>query len=124
MMEKLEAPQTFLGLKAMIKEVDEDQDGQISFREVIIYIFLSVLKYPVKVDNINWHNDELIFEDNMNILFNIEVRDKKKSFKTAEPEIKPLENLNRLKIFTKIEKIILLCISFYLTSFNNQRKKT
>ena len=34
MMEKLEAPQTFLGLKAMIKEVDEDEDGQISFREV------------------------------------------------------------------------------------------
>ena len=36
MMEKLEAPQTFLGLKAMIKEVDEDQDGQISFREVSV----------------------------------------------------------------------------------------
>ena len=36
MMEKLEAPQTFLGLKAMIKEVDEDEDGQISFREVIM----------------------------------------------------------------------------------------
>ena len=34
MMEKLEAPQTFLSLKAMIKEVDEDEDGQISFREV------------------------------------------------------------------------------------------
>ena len=34
MMEKLEAPQTFLGLKAMIKEVDEDEDGEISFREV------------------------------------------------------------------------------------------
>lgn len=36
MMEKLEAPQTFLGLKAMIKEVDEDQDGQISFREFLL----------------------------------------------------------------------------------------
>ena len=36
MMEKLEAPQTYLGLKAMIKEVDEDQDGEISFREVSI----------------------------------------------------------------------------------------
>lgn len=34
MMEKLGAPQTHLGLKAMIKEVDEDNDGQISFREV------------------------------------------------------------------------------------------
>ena len=34
MMEKLEVPQTFLALKAMIKEIDEDQDGIISFREV------------------------------------------------------------------------------------------
>ena len=41
MMEKLEAPQTFLGLKAMIKEVDEDQDGQISFREVSICLIIS-----------------------------------------------------------------------------------
>ena len=34
MMEKLGEPQTHLSLKAMIKEVDEDNDGQISFREV------------------------------------------------------------------------------------------
>lgn len=34
MMEKLEAPQTHLGLKNMIKEVDEDFDGKLSFREV------------------------------------------------------------------------------------------
>lgn len=34
MMEKLGAPQTHLGLKAMIKEVDEDDDNRISFREV------------------------------------------------------------------------------------------
>merc|ERR1711913_164931 len=34
MMEKLQAPQTHLGLKAMIKEVDED--GAISFREFLI----------------------------------------------------------------------------------------
>ncbi|XP_019861644.1 PREDICTED: EF-hand domain-containing protein D2-like [Amphimedon queenslandica] len=33
MMEKLGEPQTHLGLKAMIKEVDEDHDNQISFRE-------------------------------------------------------------------------------------------
>ena len=37
MMEKLEAPQTHLGLKAMIKEVDEDFDDKISFREVSMY---------------------------------------------------------------------------------------
>lgn len=34
MMEVLGAPQTHLGLKAMISEVDEDNDGRISFREV------------------------------------------------------------------------------------------
>lgn len=34
MMEKLGAPQTHLGLKDMIREVDEDFDGKLSFREV------------------------------------------------------------------------------------------
>nr|CAD7203248.1 unnamed protein product [Timema douglasi] len=34
MMEKLGAPQTHLGLKSMIAEVDEDGDSKISFREV------------------------------------------------------------------------------------------
>ncbi|MGH0118311.1 UNVERIFIED_CONTAM: hypothetical protein FKN15_048547 [Acipenser sinensis] len=38
MMEKLGAPQTHLGLKNMIKEVDEDFDGKLSFREVLMYI--------------------------------------------------------------------------------------
>ena len=33
-MERLRAPQTHLGLKAMIIEVDEDRDGKLSFREV------------------------------------------------------------------------------------------
>ncbi|XP_065357151.1 EF-hand domain-containing protein D2 homolog [Calliphora vicina] len=36
MMEKLGAPQTHLGLKDMIKEVDEDNDGKISFREFLL----------------------------------------------------------------------------------------
>merc|ERR1712012_503897 len=36
MMEKLGAPQTHLGLKAMIKEVDEDDDSAISFREFLM----------------------------------------------------------------------------------------
>lgn len=35
-MEKIGAPQTHLGLKAMIKEVDEDDDGRISFREFLL----------------------------------------------------------------------------------------
>lgn len=34
MMEKLGMPQTHLALKEMIKQVDEDKDGKISFREV------------------------------------------------------------------------------------------
>jgi len=34
MMEKLGTPQTHLALKAMIREVDEDCDNRISFREV------------------------------------------------------------------------------------------
>ena len=32
MMERLGAPQTHLGLKAMMKEIDEDGDGAIAFR--------------------------------------------------------------------------------------------
>ncbi|XP_015759901.1 PREDICTED: EF-hand domain-containing protein D2-like [Acropora digitifera] len=34
MMEKLGAPQTHIGLKNMIAEIDEDSDGKVSFREV------------------------------------------------------------------------------------------
>jgi hypothetical protein len=41
MMEKLGAPQTHLGLKAMIKEVDEDGDNKISFREVCQTSYIS-----------------------------------------------------------------------------------
>lgn len=40
MMEKLGVPQTHLALKAMIKEVDEDYDDKISFREVRIILFI------------------------------------------------------------------------------------
>ncbi|XP_066500189.1 EF-hand domain-containing protein D2 [Hoplias malabaricus] len=36
MMEKLGAPQTHLGLKNMIKEVDEDLDGKLCFREFLL----------------------------------------------------------------------------------------
>lgn len=35
-MEVLGAPQTHLGLKAMIKEVDEDGDNRLSFREFLL----------------------------------------------------------------------------------------
>merc|ERR1712137_686888 len=40
MMEKLGHPQTHLGLKAMIKEVDEDSDDLISYKE-----FLLIFRY-------------------------------------------------------------------------------
>lgn len=36
MMEQLKAPQTHLSLKAMIREVDEDNDSKISFREFLL----------------------------------------------------------------------------------------
>jgi len=36
MMEVLGAPQTHVGLKAMIKEVDEDRDGRLCFREFLL----------------------------------------------------------------------------------------
>jgi EF-hand domain-containing family member D2 len=36
MMEKLGAPQTHLALKEMIKEIDEDYDGKICFREFLL----------------------------------------------------------------------------------------
>ena len=39
MMEKLGEPQTHLSLKEMIKTVDEDNDGQISFREVNLFLY-------------------------------------------------------------------------------------
>jgi Ca2+-binding EF-hand superfamily protein len=53
MMEKLQAPQTHLGLKAMIKEVDEDGDSKISFREV----------------RQNSHNSLLFVQINLSVVF-------------------------------------------------------
>ena len=40
MMEKLGAPQTHIGLKTMITEIDEDHDGKVSYREVNILKFM------------------------------------------------------------------------------------
>jgi len=50
MMEKLGAPQTHLGLKAMIQEVDEDGDGMISFREFMM-IFRKAAAGELKEDS-------------------------------------------------------------------------
>ena len=49
MMEKLGAPQTHLALKEMIKEVDEDFDGKIDFREVQGLVFLLADKFAIVV---------------------------------------------------------------------------
>jgi hypothetical protein len=51
MMEKLGEPQTHLGLKAMIKEVDEDNDGEISFREFML-IFKRAKDGTLQVDGL------------------------------------------------------------------------
>merc|ERR1712136_157739 len=52
MMEKLEAPQTHLGLKSMIREVDEDNDGQISFREFLL-IFRKADQGELEIEGLN-----------------------------------------------------------------------
>lgn len=49
MMEKLGVPQTHLALKAMIKEVDEDCDDKISFREVGIHILYIIYIYTYRL---------------------------------------------------------------------------
>jgi len=51
MMEKLGIPQTHLGLKEMIKQVDEDQDGKISFREFLL-IFRKAMSENGEIENV------------------------------------------------------------------------
>nr|XP_002128628.1 EF-hand domain-containing protein D2-like [Ciona intestinalis] len=51
MMEKLEAPQTHLALTAMIKEVDEDMDTVINFREFLL-IFRKAACGELQVDGL------------------------------------------------------------------------
>ncbi|CAF4465339.1 unnamed protein product [Rotaria sp. Silwood2] len=50
MMEKLGIPQTHLGLKEMIKEVDEDNDEKISFREFLL-IFRKAMSENSEIEN-------------------------------------------------------------------------
>lgn len=50
MMEKVGSPQTHLALKAMIREVDEDGDNRISFREFLL-IFRKALAGELTEDN-------------------------------------------------------------------------
>ncbi|CAF0841948.1 unnamed protein product [Rotaria sordida] len=50
MMEKLGIPQTHLGLKEMIKQVDEDNDGKISFREFLL-IFRKAISENSEIEN-------------------------------------------------------------------------
>lgn len=44
MMEKLGAPQTHMGLKNMMKEVDEDLDSRLNFREVEFFYPLLLIE--------------------------------------------------------------------------------
>lgn len=50
MMEKLQVPQTHLGLKEMIRSVDEDQDQKINFKEFMM-IFRKAKNGELKVDS-------------------------------------------------------------------------
>lgn len=66
MMEKLGAPQTHLGLKNMIKEVDEDYDGKLSYREVCVYMRVSFSWYSYSfvksvIISDDWFNSDSIF---------------------------------------------------------------
>ncbi|CAF1064415.1 unnamed protein product [Adineta ricciae] len=49
MLEKLGIPQTHLHLKQMIKQVDEDHDGKISFREFLL-LFRKALAHNMEFD--------------------------------------------------------------------------
>lgn len=55
MMEKLGAPQTHLGLKNMIKEVDEDLDGKLSFREVNVSVCQNMKQFVCRFGCISQH---------------------------------------------------------------------
>lgn len=50
MMEKLTVPQTHLSLKEMIKEIDEDKDNKINFREFLL-IFRKAKNGELKADS-------------------------------------------------------------------------
>lgn len=50
MMEKLGEPQTHVALKGMIKEVDEDDDGCLSFRELLL-VYSRVASGDIGEDN-------------------------------------------------------------------------
>lgn len=67
MMEKLGVPQTHLALKAMIKEVDEDGDDKISFREVSYKICKSILNIDFLFSTRVYNNLRPIFEKNRSI---------------------------------------------------------
>jgi len=52
-MEKLGHPQTHVGLKAMIKEIDEDHDGQISLKEFLT-IFVKAAKGELQCEGLSF----------------------------------------------------------------------
>eukprot|EP00912_Choanoflagellata_sp_UC4_P000305 UC4_evm1s186 len=68
LMEKVGHPQTHLGLKAMIKEVDDDLDGAMSFREFLticelVFEGLKQLAESIDVDEVGVKSAGKFFED-------------------------------------------------------------
>lgn len=61
MMEKLQVPQTHLGLKEMIRQVDEDQDNKINFKEVSGFFF--IFTDFIKIINITMYFLSVVFDD-------------------------------------------------------------
>jgi len=113
MMEKLKAPQTHLGLKSMIKEVDEDNDGHISFREFLLIFRKAAAgeldmesglgkiarSAEVNVDEIGVEGAKSFFEAkiaeaNKGGKFEREIKDEQEERKKAEAEKK-----SRLEMF-------------------------
>ncbi|CAF0815026.1 unnamed protein product [Rotaria sordida] len=68
MMEKLGIPQTHISLKEMIKQVDEDHDGKISFRE-----FLLIFRKAISETNEAEYEKSSILYQLYAMLFEIDV---------------------------------------------------
>ena len=55
MMEKLGAPQNHFTLKAMIGEVDEDQDEALVFREFLLIFRFDPISSSLAIDHMLYH---------------------------------------------------------------------
>ncbi|XP_022908780.1 EF-hand domain-containing protein D2 homolog [Onthophagus taurus] len=122
MMEILGAPQTHLGLKQMINEVDEDEDGRLSFREFLLVFrkaragqlaedsgLAALAKYTeVDVNKVGVNGAKEFFEAKIEDLkklskFEEEIRQEQEDRKRGEEEkaVRRQEFLERMAIFGK-----------------------